>query len=279
MPQLFIGSEAVAAGVASHNSLRRQYRRMLPDVYVHRDAAVTPELRAQAAWLWSRRRGVLAGFSACALYGSEGVDLSQPVELIYQNRNHPPTLQVWGDQLHNDETQIVDGMTVTTPARTALDLACWYPILTAVPAIDLLARACELEMADVDLLVKRCRGRRGIKRARTSLDLVDAGSQSVKESWLRIILVMAGLPRPQTQIPISDEFGVVFALIDMGWEELKVGVEYDGEHHRVDRPSYEWDQRRRERIDRQGWLIVRVVAGQRPAEIISRVRSALASRA
>lgn len=268
----------MAAGTASHNELRRRYRRLLPDVYVSRDAELTPALRAQAAWLWSQRRAVAAGFSACALYGSEAVDAEQPVELIYRNRNHPPGLQVWGDQLQDDEMQTLDGVAVTTPARTALDLACWYPVLTAVPAIDALARVTELKMSDADLLMRRSRGRRGIKRARTSLDLIDAGAESPKESWLRLILVLAGIPRPATQIPV-DEFGVVFAYLDMGWEDLKVAAEYDGEHHRTNRASYEWDQRRRERIERQGWLVVRVIAGQRPAEIISRVRSARASRA
>lgn len=56
---------------------------------------------------------------------------------------------------------------------------------------------------------------------------MDAGAQSPKESWLRMILVMAGIPRPQTQIPVPDECGVVFAHLDMGWEEVKVAAEYD----------------------------------------------------
>ena len=123
---------------------------------------LSPAVLAQAGWLWSRRRGVVAGFSASALHGSRWVDASQPVELIHQNRNHPRGLRVWGDRLEPDEMQVLDGVMVTTPARTALDLACWYPTMTAVPAIDALARACELKVSDVDLLVPYGRGRRGI---------------------------------------------------------------------------------------------------------------------
>ena len=51
-------------------------------------------------------------------------------------------------------------------------------------------------------------GRRGIIQARKTIGLADAGAQSPKESWLRTVLVEAGLPRPQTQIPIHDEWGV-----------------------------------------------------------------------
>ncbi|QUR69099.1 hypothetical protein [Mycobacterium spongiae] len=159
-------------------------------------------MQAKAAWLWSRRRGIFAGFSA-ALYGSKWVDPTRPAELIRRNRNRLPGLRVWSDRRSPDEVQVVEGVAVTTPARTALDLACWYPTLTAVPAVDALARACELKTCEVKFLVQRCRGRRGVKRARESVELVDAGAQSPKESWLRVILVRAGLPRPQTQIPIA----------------------------------------------------------------------------
>lgn len=274
----FIGSDAVKAGTKSHNQLRRRYQRIFPDVYISKDIDLTPVQRAHAGWLWSRRRGVVAGLSACALYGSKWIDPDQPAELIHGNRSHPSGMRVRGDRLRPDEVQVVNGLPVTTPARTALDLGCWYPPTFAVPAIDALARVCGLAVSDLGVLLERYPKRRGIRRARISVELMDAGAQSPKESWLRMILVMAGIPRPQTQIPVPDECGVVFAHLDMGWEEVKVAAEYDGEHHRTDREQYGWDQRRRERLERLGWLVVRVIAGQRPSEIISRVRSALASR-
>jgi hypothetical protein len=274
----FIGSEAVAAGVVSHIQLRRRYTRVFRDVYVSEGTDLTPAVRARAAWLWSRRRGIVAGFSAAALYGSNWVDVTQPAELIHNNRHGLPGLQVWGDRLEADEIQMVDGIPVTTPARTALDLACWYPEMTAVSGIDALARACELKVADVDLLMQRYRGRRGVERARVSLELVDDGAQSPKESWLRIILIKAGLPRPQTQIPVRDESGEAIAYLDMGWEDVKVAVEYDGDQHRSDRRQYTWDVRRLEMLERRGWIVIRVMAGDRPADIVRRVRAALAHR-
>ena len=45
------------------------------------------------------------------------------------------------------------------------------------------------------------------------------------------MLVRGGLPMPQTQICLSDDFGNVRIRIDMGWPEWKIGVEYDGEQH------------------------------------------------
>jgi hypothetical protein len=213
------------------------------------------------------------------LHGSDWIDAAQPVELLHDNRHHLPGLRIRGGRPQPDEVQTVNGVAVTTPARTALDLACWYSTLTAVPAIDALARASELKAGDAEALIERYRGRRGISGARHSLRLVDAGAQSPKESWLRVILVRAGLPRPQTQIPVPDEFGEVFAYLDMGWPEVKVAVEYDGQQHRTDERQYKWDSRRREMLERRGWIVIRVLAGDKPAEIIRRVRAAIARRA
>jgi hypothetical protein len=44
---------------------------------------------------------------------------------------------------------------VTTPARTAFDIACRYPLDPAVAAIDALARATRLKIADVELIAQR----------------------------------------------------------------------------------------------------------------------------
>src|ERR1700759_474644 len=278
MSEPFIGSEAVAAGITTHSQLRSRYTRVFRDVYVLKGTKLTPKLRAHAAWLWSRRRGVIAGFSAAALHGCTWIDAARVVDIIHDNRHPLAGLRIWSDRLASDEIDTVAGIAVTTPARTALDLACWYPTTTAVAALDDLVRATDVKMPDVELLIARYRGRRGIERARTSLNLVDAGAQSPKETWLRLVLVQAGLPRPETQIPVCDDFGGALAYLDMGWENVKVAVEYDGEQHRTDRRQYTWDVRRSEIIERRGWILVRVVAGDRPAESVRRVRAARAPR-
>jgi very-short-patch-repair endonuclease len=149
----------------------------------------------------------------------------------------------------------------------------------AVAAIDALARAAELTIADVGILADRSRGRRGIGRARRTIELADAGAQSPKESWLRTLLIQAGLPRPQTQIPIHDEWGKAIAYLDMGWAELKVAVEYDGDHHRTSRSQYSYDVRRSEMLARRGWIVIRVTAEDSPEDVLRRVRDALARRA
>ncbi|CRZ19037.1 hypothetical protein [Mycolicibacterium neworleansense] len=274
----FVGSEAVANGELCKSALRTRYTRVFRDVYVGPGTELTPIVRAKAGWLWSGRRGIVAGNSAAAVHGAQWVDLEAPLEMIHSNRNPLAGLKVRTETIEDDEITLVDGTPITSPARTALDIGSWYPRDDAVAALDALARATNLKTADVDLLMQRYARRRGIQRARTALELMDGGAQSPRETWLRLIIIDGGLPRPQTQIPVYDGPGDPFAYLDMGWDDIKVAAEYDGEEHRASNWRYNWDLRRAERIQRQGWINVRIAAGQHKADVLRRVKAARASR-
>lgn len=274
-----MGSAALAAGDVTPYELRSRYVALHKDVYVPRDVELTAVLRAKACWLRSRRRGVLAGYSASALHGARWIDPVLPAAIIDVNRHGTAGVQTWEERIEEDEIGVVDGMRVTTPARTALDLARRLPLGVAVAAVDALAQATELKMPDIDLLLDRYRGRRGLKAARAALALVDGGSQSPKESWLRLLLAKARFPPVQTQIEVRNEWGWVEAYLDMGWADIKVAAEYDGDQHRSNRRQYVKDIRRIEMVERRyGWLVVRVVAEDHPDDIIRRIAEARASR-
>lgn len=274
MIEPFLGSEAIASGALTRHRLRSAYATIHPDVYVSPGADLTAWSRAQAAWLWSRRRGVIAGQSAAAMHGAKWVDARQAAELLYDHRRPPAGIHTWSDRVADDEIQPISGMNTTTPARTALDLARRYPVGKAVAAIDALARATDLKLADVEMLAERYRGSRGIRNARIALDLVDPGAESPRETWLRLLLVRAGFPRPQTQIPVYDEYGQLVAVIDMGWAGIKVGVDYEGDHHRTDRRTFNKDIKRAEALTELGWTDVRVTVEDTEGGIIWRVSAA-----
>lgn len=270
----FIGSEAVASGALTPYGLRSRFVAVHRDVYVPRGTELTAIVRARAAWLWSQRRGVVAGRSASALHGAKWVDAGRPAEIIYDNRHAPAAIRTWSDSIADDEVALLDGMKVTTPARTALDLACRYRPDEAVAMIDSLARATHLKIADVELLAERYKGRRGSRRARVALPLVDPGAESPRESWLRLLLIRAGFPPPQTQIPVYDEYGQLIAVLDMGWEHIKVAVDYEGDHHWMDRRRFNHDIRRAEAVTELGWIDIRVTVEDTEGGIIRRVSAA-----
>lgn len=279
MREPFIGSEAVKSGALTPYRLRSRCVALHPDVYVIAGTELSAIARARAAWLWSRRRGIVAGRSAAAVHGAQWVDDRAPAQLLHPHRRPPAGIRTWSDTVARDEVQVIAGLPTTTAARTALDLACRNPVGAAVPAIDALARATALNLADVHALSERYAGRRGITRARRALTLVDAGAQSPRETWLRLLLIEAGFPRPQTQIPVYDPYGVLLAVLDMGWRDIKVAVEYEGDHHRTDRRVFNHDITRLETLTMElGWIVVRVTVEDTRAGILRRVAAARARR-
>ncbi|WP_319434778.1 hypothetical protein [Mycobacterium sp. RTGN5] len=180
------------------------YRRVFPDVYACADGPLSVEDYALAAFLWSRRRAVVTGVAASALYGAKWVDATKtPIELNYPNNKSPHGIVTRDETLLDDEVRTLHGLPVTTLRRTAFDLARGGTVGQAVARIDALA-SCATRFATKDVLelLSRHPGLSGVRRVPKVLDLVDAGAQSPKETWLRLLLIEAGFPRPRTQIPL-----------------------------------------------------------------------------
>ena len=275
---IFLGSEALARGEISRGRLRSAYRAIYPDVYMPRIGEPSLYTNTIGAWLWSKRRGVVTGRAASALHGALWVDEDSPVELIWNNNHPPPGIIVRNERFTCDEVIEINGMAVATPQRAAFDLGRFLLRDAAVRHLDALARATGLASEHVLPLADMYKGARGIRRCRMAIDLMDAGAQSPKETWLRLLLIDAGYPRPQTQIPLLDDRGVPIAFLDMGWEDIMVAVEYDGDQHRKDRKRYVWDIRRQAFVERRGWIDVRVINEDRPRDILSRVGAAWRQR-
>ena len=204
------------------------------NVYVPRGQKLTAVTRAVAAWLWSGRTATVAGLSAAALYRTEWIDPWLPAELNRRSRDKARGIILHRGALGDDETCVRDGIRLTTPARTAFDLGRRNGLTSAVIRLDALMHATEVKVADIELLADRHQGARGLVQLRQALPLVDGGSESPYETKTRLVLIGGGLPRPQTQIEVLTDWGTVLARIDMGWEEWKVGVEFDGAHHWLD---------------------------------------------
>lgn len=277
MAEVIIGSQGIAAGALTEYQLRRWYRPIFRDVYGTKWGELSLKDRIAAAWLWSRRRAVVAGVAASALHGARWIDVDQPIELIAKSSRPHQGLMVRNETLAPDEVTQVGGIPVTTVARTAFDLGRHLPRGMAVARLDALMRATPFSIEDVNVLIKRYRGARGLRRLATVLPLVDGGAASPRETWLRLLFTDAGLPTPRTQIPVHQGWQLV-ALLDMGWDEYMVAVEYDGDHHRTDRRQFVKDIDRLAKVGDLGWVVIRVVGEHRPQDVISRVYQALICR-
>lgn len=278
MTEVFLGTEALGDGLP-RSELRRWYRPIFRGVYIPKNARPTLQDRSIAAWLTSGRTGVVTGVAASAWHGAGWVDDWESIEILVQDRRKQAGLVVRMDRVADDEVTTIDGLPVATPARTAFDLGRYQKRAASMGRLDALMRAAPFPAAEVALLMDRYGPVRGVRQLRQLLPLVDPGAESLKESWLRLLLIDDGFPIPETQIPIIDEAGEPFAFVDMGWRELRLAVEYDGDHHRMSRRVYVNDIRRLEKIRRCGWEVIRVIKEDHPGSVLARVREAYKRRA
>ncbi|MGV0774870.1 hypothetical protein [Mycolicibacterium elephantis] len=277
MGRIILGTEAIERGELTRGQLRSRYRSIFRDVYIPREAEQSLHASTVGAWLWSGRRGVITGRAAAALHGDMWVDDDTPVELLWANNRPPSGIITRRDRIGDDEIVRVDGMPVAGWQRTAFDLGRYLPRGAAVAHLDALARATGITARDVLPLADRYKGARGVRRFREAIELMDAGGASPKETWLRLLLIDAGFPRPQTQIPVYDpEYG--WAYIDMGWEDPLIGLEYDGDQHRTDPRRYAMDIAKHRMLQRRKWIMLRVIKEHHSDQIISWVREAWTRR-
>jgi len=259
--------------------MRSLYSTVYPGVYGPAHLELTARERAHAAWLWSRRHAVIAGNSAATLLGAKWVSPAFDAELIHHSRRPPACITVHNETLLPGEVVEVDGMPVTSPARTAFDVGRWTSArLQAVQRLDALANATDFKIDEVEAVMARHRGARGLARLRAVLPLVDGGAESPQETRTRLVLIDTKLPTPQTQIRVCDEYGDFVARIDMGYRELLVGVEYDGPQHWTDPAQRQRDIDRHAALADLGWTIVRVsseLLRYRQGTFIARVVAAM----
>jgi hypothetical protein len=134
-----------------------------------------------------------------------------------------------------------DGLGVTSPGRTWLDLAATLPPAALLAVTDqMLARRYPRQA--LDRLLAESRGVRGVRVARRIVAIADPRSGSPMESVLRWLILDAGLPAPDLQHTVTHD-GRFVGKVDLAWPEQKVLVEFDGDVHR-DRPVFVEDVRR-----------------------------------
>lgn len=130
--------------------------------------------------------------------------------------------------LREDEVTRVDGLRVTAPARTVMDLARTVGRDAGVAVADAALHGELIDPAALDRALEEAAGRSGIKRARASMALTDGRSESVAETLSRLTLADFGLPAPETQADIIGRHGNRIARVDFLWREFGVIGECDG---------------------------------------------------
>jgi hypothetical protein len=233
---------------------------------------------------------VISHISAAVLHGL-------PVWGVALNRVHATrsrssgghrgrTLHLHAVPLEPDEVAEVDGVPVTTCARTLADLGRTQPFDRAVAVTDAAMFRHAVDRPALERAVERAARRPGNRAARRVMAFADAGAESVGESRSRVLLHRLRLPRPvlQWQVPARRWVG----RTDFGWPELGTVGEFDGRitYGRLLRRGQTpgdavfTEKRREDAIREAGYRVVRWVWDDLDdfGDVVDRLRAAFRAR-
>jgi hypothetical protein len=205
-----------------------------------------------AAWLWG-----VDTYNLSELSGDLPLDV-----FVLRGRKRVTRQETRGGERDLQPRDWVElgGVKVTTPLRTALDLACRLGRYPGIAAVDALARMHALPRDHMQRELLRFRRRRGVVQARELVHLVDARSESTGESMTRLVIHDEGLEPPEPQVWVDGEQGTRIRL-DLAYPSLMIAVEYDGEEFHSSDGDRENDRRRRTWLEKQGWVVIVVTKG------------------
>lgn len=139
-----------------------------------------------------------------------------------------PLVHLHVSPLTSGEVTEIDGIAVTSLARTVCDLARTLSMFQAVPIGDA-ALAAGLDPARLVFELARCKGWRGVVRARRTINFLDARSESPGESGSRVRMLEVGLPAPDLQLKVFDDLGYFVGRGDFAWVKWRTIGEFDGQ--------------------------------------------------
>jgi very-short-patch-repair endonuclease len=273
----FTSAEAIGAGVSRSQLRGQSYRRMGSDLYRWVGLKESPQLILTAV---ARRLPAGAAFSGRTAAWLHGLDVApgDPVEVTI-----PPPIgigrragaSIRRAALARGEIVLRRGLPTTSAIRTVVDLGGRDPLTEGVVAADLFLHARLVTHTELRAYVAEHRGARGIARLRRVVELAEPRAESAMETRLRILLVLARLPRPEVQVSIHDDQGRFLGRPDLLYRHERLVIEYDGGNHRdrlID------DNRRQNGLVGTGFRLLRFTAADvygTPETVAIQVRKSL----
>ncbi|RAX44620.1 hypothetical protein DQ354_14740 [Arthrobacter sp. AQ5-06] len=180
----------------------------------------------------------------------------------------------------------VDGLLLTSPARTWVDLGSVLPLEDLIVAGDAIVsehartfgtpRVAMVPLPELRTFVANANGIHGVRKARIALESLRVGVDSPRETVLRLMLDDAGLPEFLPNFPVDDIL-VRPVWTDLGCARFRTCLEYEGLHH-LTPEQQALDAYRDQRVADSGWRQVkinRIDMAHGAGWVVTRVKQAL----
>jgi hypothetical protein len=269
--QPFRADDARALGLSWKTLQGTRFRRIAQGVYVAADSAETHRMRVRGVLCALPGDTIVTGVTGLQLLG---VDVGPELPMTFAT-THPR-------QIRRPNVKVVR-LKHLPPHRDRIASAehCWLiaaatlNLLDLVTAGDWLLRRRRTTLGRLQAAVREYSGR-GVVPARRAVNLVRQRVDSPRETWLRLCLVLAGLPTPECNVIIGDDRGPM-GRVDLVYLAYKLILEYEGDQHRTDRNQWNADIDRYEDFARDKWTLIRVTSERArwPRHVVRTVYQAL----
>lgn len=274
LPPLLTPRSAARLSLTEDQLRGRQFRRLYRGVYAPADQELTLIVRAAGALLVLPRDAVVTGVTALHLHGIE-IGPADPIRAATATTGQTRRSGIRLSRV----AQLPDAHDRTARPLSAWIAACVeFDLVQAVAAADWLIRTRKATRTQLRDAAAQASGH-GSRLARRAAELARAQVDSPKESKVRLLLILAGLPEPRCNPRIGNDTEPI-GRMDLVLDPYLIIVEYDGEQHRTDPRQWSIDIARHEAAVNAGYLIIRVTAARlhRPREVAETVYARLTER-
>lgn len=277
--QPFTTEQANGLAISQRQLYGPQYRTVLRGVFIDHRIPDSLPVRARAALLVAPSGGTVSHLTAACLW-TANAERSGYVHLSYQKASQSSRDEIKVHRfIYPLDKSARHGLPVTSPGTTFMHLAVSLDLVKLTAFGDMLVKR---QVITVDELRSYAAGwtHHGRRAGQLAASYVRDRVESIPESNLRMLMMLAGLPEPAINHWVVDEHGVGRYRLDLAYPECKVAVEYDGRWH-DDPEQAARDEIRREWLRARGWTIVVVKADdlyRQPDATLDRIASALADR-
>ena len=273
-------ADARSAGVTRRQLRGAAYRPLGSGVYHWVGLKESPLLTLTGV---ARRLPTGAAFSGRTAAWLYGLDLPpcDPIEVTMPESggsSRRAGAAVCRAALGTDEIVLRRRLPTTSALRTTVDLGGRTPLTEGVVAADLFLHVELVSMDELRNYVADHPGVKGVARIRRVVGLAEPEAESPMETRLRMLLVNAGLPRPEVQVSIHNASGRFLGRPDLLYRKHCLAIEYDGGNHR-DRMVE--DNRRQNGLVGAGYRLLRFTAADvygAPDTVAMQVRHSLSAR-
>ncbi|WP_152362123.1 DUF559 domain-containing protein [Microlunatus speluncae] len=274
LPRLLTVRSARRLGVTARQLEGRRFRRLIRGVYAFGPEDPTLTERAAAALLVLPKGAVITGVTALWLHGAE-IGSALPIRVAAAGTRQT---KLAGVRLSRRSRPPEARGRVAVPSAAWLAACDDLDLVEAVAAADRLIRLGKITERELRGVADEATGR-GCRPARRAAALARAGVDSPRETRLRLLLVLAGLPEPACNVMIGSRTEPI-GHFDLVLGEFMIVIEYDGDHHRTDPLQWSRDIARHEAAVKAGYTVIRVTNGRmvQPREIAGTVHALLIER-